>query len=419
MKTLLRNIQNDHGPISAVVFDRFYAEEAFSFRIREICPDALLVLDMQDIHSLRLGRQCLVEEMDRLDIEEGDSCGTKNTRDRSMRMTKQLMEKVMEFDPSLFNGTGSKRREKAYDTFLRELASVYRSDLVLVCSTDEMKLFESWNIHKRKLVPASFFCMEAGDDMPSKTTCPKSYTFEDRKDFVTVGGFKHAPNVDAVKLLRYEIWPRIRERLPDARMHVYGAYPTPLILSMHDEKSGFIVHGQVDDIDEVLSKSRVLLAPLRFGAGVKGKIVDAWRCGCPVVTTPVGAEGMMGEDQCSDVVADGNKFTKDNDGSWGGMIASDTNEFVDTAVKAYTQKELWGRYQEKGSDLLNQLFNGRVNLPVIESGIRDATASLRQRRRLDAVGALLWRDAQRSTEYFSKWIELKETLAAKPESVAD
>ena len=58
MKTLLHNIQSNHGPIKAVVFDRFYAEEAFSFRIRDICPDALLVLDMQDIHSLRLGRQC-------------------------------------------------------------------------------------------------------------------------------------------------------------------------------------------------------------------------------------------------------------------------------------------------------------------------------------------------------------------------
>ena len=73
--------------------------------------------------------------------------------------------------------------------------------------------------------------------------------FEDRKDSVPLGGFnfKHSPNVDYVK----ELWPRIRERLPHARMHVYGAYLTPRILYMHDEKSGFIVHGQVDDLTDI------------------------------------------------------------------------------------------------------------------------------------------------------------------------
>ena len=70
-------------------------------------------------------------------------------------------------------------------------------------------------------------------------------------------------------------------------MHVYGAYPTHEILSMHDEKSGFVVHRQVDDLDEVLLENRVLLAPsLRFGAGVKGRTVDVWRGGCRVATAP-------------------------------------------------------------------------------------------------------------------------------------
>ena len=141
-----------------------------------------------------------------------------------------------------------------------------------------------------------------------------------------------------------------------------------------------------------MARVGVLLAPLRLGAGVKGKIVDAWRCGCLVVTTPVGAEGKSHETQCS-YDADGNQFTNETDGSWDGTITSEANEFVDAAVEVYTRKELWKRCQDKGTDLLDQLFNGKINLPVVENSIRDAIISLRQRRRLDVIGAILWQDA--------------------------
>ena len=62
MKALLNTIQNVHEPIKAVVFDRFYTEEAFSFMVKEACPNALRILDMQDVHSLRIGRQNLVRD---------------------------------------------------------------------------------------------------------------------------------------------------------------------------------------------------------------------------------------------------------------------------------------------------------------------------------------------------------------------
>ena len=393
MKTLLHNIQSNHGPIKAVVFDRFYAEEAFSFRIRDICPDALLVLDMQDIHSLRLGRQCLVEETDSRQSEDG------NRNTQLQLITTQLMDNVMNFNPQ-YDATSFKR---ANDAFLRELASVHRSDLVLVCSSVEMNLLESsWNVPKWKLVPASFFCKDEDveDDTTNIQQSSSMPTFEDRQDFVTVGGFKHPPNVDSVKLLRHEIWPRIREQIPNARMHVYGAYPTSQILNMQDKQAGFLVKGHVEDLDKVLTESRVLLSPLRFGAGIKGKIVDAWRCGCPVVTTPVGAEGMVDESEA---------LSKSR-ANWGGSIASNSNDFIQAAVEMYTQKEHWKSCQHRGTSLLTQLFNGRTNLPVIEDGITDAIMNLKQRRQSDLVGAILWRDAQRSTEYFSRWIELKESL---------
>lgn len=394
MKNLLQSITDCNGPIRAVVFDRFYAEEAYSFRIREHVPNALLVLDMQDLHSLRIGRQCLVEEAS----SEG-------------MMTKQLMKSIMEYDPTTYNNHNidndgtipPKKWKKAYDTFLREIASIHRCDLVLVCSSEEMSLLESWGVPKWKMVHASFFvnCDNISDgdnDHAENNNIPRTY--EERKDFVTIGGFKHAPNVDSIHVLKKEIWPMIREQLPHAKLHICGAYPTPQILAMHDELSGFIVHGYVDNLEEVLTRSRVLLAPLRFGAGNKGKIIDAWRYGCPVVSTPIGAEGMRG---------------KDADGSWGGLIKDNTDEFVSAAVQLYTQKDVWQDCQSRGSNILTKQFNGDKNLPIVTKRICDGMIDLKKLRQANIIGSILWRDTNRSTEYFSRWIELKESLLIEKE----
>ena len=375
MTNLLQHIQSKHGSIRAVVFDRFYAEEAYSFRIREQCPNALRILDMQDVHSLRIGRQQLVKEIDQ--------------RENSNNMTTQLIDEVIKFDPSTHEWAQDlPQAKKAHNTLLRELASIHRSDLVLVCSRTEMNMLKqpSWNIAPWKLISAPFFQKSVEQDMTT--------SYDERSDFVSIGGFKHPPNVDSVRLLR-RIWPRIRSRLPDAKLHVYGAYPTNEIGSMHDENLGFYVHGHVEDIKEALLQRRVLLAPLRFGAGIKGKIVDSWGYGLPVVTTPVGAEGMMTTDE---IASD----------DWGGLIVSHEDEFVEAAVNLYTTKELWEYSQNRAIELLNTLFKKEQNLQVIDEALNDAMMNLGQRRKRDITGQLLWHQSNRSTEYFSKWIELKE-----------
>lgn len=208
--------------------------------------------------------------------------------------------------------------------------------------------------------------------------------------------FKHPPNIDLVKLLKYEIWPRIRSHLNNEQLHVYGAYPTPEILSLNDKKSGFLVHGRIDDLDNELKKRRLLLAPLRFGAGIKGKIVDAWRCGCPVITTPLGSEGMLDEDP----------FFRE----WGGAVANNTDAFVNAAVKMYSMCEVWSKRQERGSVILNTLFNKENNFNLVEAAVKNALSELKQRRTSDLTGRMLWHQTMRSTKYFSKWIELKETM---------
>jgi glycosyltransferase involved in cell wall biosynthesis len=227
-------------------------------------------------------------------------------------------------------------------------------------------------------------------------------TYEDRCDFITVGGFKHPPNVDSIRLLKQRIWPRIRSYLPTARLHVYGAYPTNEILSMHNIDEGFVVHGHVDDdtLNQALMEKRVCLAPLRFGAGIKGKIVDSWGCGLPVVTTPIGAEGMS--------TSDGGQSRQNDRDDWGGYIASNEEDFVQASLRLYTSKELWSQSQRKGVELFNILFNKEHNLSVIDEAMGNAMMNLHERRRQDITGQLLWHQSNRSTEYFSKWIELKE-----------
>mmetsp|Transcript_23658 Transcript_23658/g.50192 ORF Transcript_23658/g.50192 Transcript_23658/m.50192 type:complete len:358 (-) Transcript_23658:2229-3302(-) len=355
---------------------------------------------MQDVQSLRVGRQYLVDQHDKSNIES-------SVDGKYSLMTPQLMDTVMNFDPSTSmlhpqknkNKKEHQSRLKLHDTFLRELASVHRSDLVLVCSSEEMEMLErKWQIPRWKLVPASFFCSE-----------PKNWdagtpSFDERTDFVTVGGFKHPPNVDCINIL-HKLWPQIRVRLPAAKMHVYGAYPSEKVLSLHDEKNGFLVHGHVEDLDGILKKSRVLLAPLRFGAGIKGKIVDAWRCGCPVITTPVGAEGMRDMSNAG--------VTSGTEASWGGRIVMNEDDFVSNAVSMYYDKTLWYECQGQARSLVNTLFDRNKNLSIVDHAINDALVNMDDRRRLDLVGSLLWHQNFRSTEYFSRWIELKESTKEK------
>ena len=120
-------------------------------------------------------------------------------------------------------------------------------------------------------------------------------TFEERKDFIFVGNFLHEPNRDAVHYLKESVWPLIRAQLPDAGMCIYGAYPSQSVLQLHQPKERFFSLGRADDAQEVVAKARVMLAPLRFGAGMKGKLLEAMQCGTPSVTTAIGAESMYGD----------------------------------------------------------------------------------------------------------------------------
>ena len=173
----------------------------------------------------------------------------------------------------------------------REVASILRCDLSLLISEFEMQLLEStFKIDNALLYYLPFLLEPINDailqELPS---------FEVRKDFVFVGNFLHEPNWNAVQYLKETMWPLIKKQIPEAFLNVYGAYPSQKVMQLHNKKDGFLILGRAVDAQEEVKKARVVLAPLRFGAGIKGKLLEAMQCGTPSSTTSIGSESMHGD----------------------------------------------------------------------------------------------------------------------------
>jgi hypothetical protein len=362
-RKFLSKIKSDN---MIVVFDRFYVEEMYSFAVRQHLPHALRVTDMQDFHALRSARQ--------------DDISTKTTTDYPL-------------EPSLVTPT------QTSDMLLRELASIHRSDLTLVCSPFEVDLLATnYQIPRDKLALAPLL-FHATNNNETSTSADELLLLLSERDnnnrsgFVMCGGFQHPPNVDAMHTLRERIWPRLRDQLlPGAACHVYGAN-CPVQYQRRITDATWKVHGFEQQLATIFGDKRVLLAPLRYGAGLKGKIVDAWKFGVPVVTTSVGAEGLW---------LDGFEF--------GGRVADTEDEFVAAAVELYESNNNEQRHWEQARTNASQLLEAWCKLDdwdVLAGRLIQAMEEREFRRSTDYVQAVLWHQNVRSTEYFSKFLELK------------
>ena len=396
---IMQDMLSDLPNLRAVLFDRYFAEEAYSFHFHRWKPNVLRILDMQDFHALRLARQDMVE--------------TSSKNDYGDWMNDALMDRLMACIPAHGDGmrdelqhhTTRKRKKgkNASDILLRELTSIHRSDLTLVCSMEEFDILtEVFNIDPGKLILAPFFSEENAISYESP-----AHQFDQRKDFTVLGGLRHPPNVDSIKWLKSEIWPKILAQIPDAKVHIWGSYAPQHIMELNDPTRGFCVYGKLDSLSQELSTRRVLLAPLRYGAGIKGKIVDAWEHGCPVVTTPIGAEGTtMRRDLKSCTVRSG-QHTIDDTG-WGGLVGTEADTIARCAVRLYNDHSLWNEARNNARRLMRIKFNKEKNLAVVNNAIEEALLNRTQRRSKDHISSLLWHQSMRATEYFSRWIELKE-----------
>jgi len=279
---------------SIVLFDRFMMEEQFGWRVAEHCPNALRLLDTEDLHCLRKGRH------------------------QAFKDNKPFN------DAYLFNETAK-----------REIASIYRCDLSLIISEAEMEILQrKFKVDKSLLHYLPFMLQVISSETINKV--PK---FKERQHFISIGNFLHEPNYNSVLYLKETIWPLIQQQLPKVELHVYGAYASQKVNQLHNKKEGFLIKGFAVDVNQVMQNAKVCLAPLQFGAGLKGKLIDAMQNGTPCVTTTIGAEGMFGDMEVN------------------GFIEDNPEQFADKAVELYTNKTLWQEKQLNGFKVVNERFN--------------------------------------------------------------
>lgn len=344
-----------------VLFDQFMMEEQFGWRVEKHCPDALRILETSDLQSLRHARHQRLK--DRLKINDEQTDFT------------ELFAPALHEEFQLMAST---------DLAKREIAALYRCDLNLMISEVEIDLLvEEFGLPRQILHWCPLMI-----DLPD-TAAPG---FEERAHFLSIGNFRHAPNWDAVLWMKTTLWPLIRARLPRAQLHIYGAYTPPKATALHNPAQGFHIMDWAEDALEVMSAARVCLAPLRFGAGIKGKLLEAMLCGTPSVTTPIGAEAMHG------------------DAPWPGAVALDANTFAEQAVQLYEDPARWQQAQIQASALLQQRYQRSVHGPRLINRIADCRQHLAQLRNDNFTGAMLRHHTLKSTQYMAQWIEAKNQL---------
>ncbi len=323
---------------AVVVFDRFMAEEQYGWRVQQECPAALRILDTEDLHFLRHARQTAYKQ---------------------------------KRDLNLYN-----------EITKRELASILRCDLSLMISQVEMEVLQQFNIDGRIIYYLPF--------LEEPITSTQNWkTFEERKDFLFIGNYLHEPNWQTLQYLKSSIWPLLRNKLPKSSLHIYGAYASEKVTQLHNVKERFLVHGRTENARITVAKHRVLLAPLLFGAGAKGKFIDAMQTGTPIASTKVGAEGMA------------------NGLDWAGIISDDLETFVDEAAELYQNEQKWKQAQQHGIVIINEFYaKGRFEADFLER-LASIEENLNAHRQQNFLGEILRHHTLQSTKYMSLWIEEK------------
>lgn len=333
---------SDYNP-DIVMFDRFMMEEQFGWRVEKNCPNALKILDTEDLQFLR------------------------NARHKALKANREMT------NADLFE-----------DLAKREIAAILRCDISLIISSFEMKLLkDTFNIDENILHYLPF--------MVNLEKCPsETKSFEQREHFMTIGNFRHAPNWDVVLHLQ-KIWPLIRKELPKAELHIYGSYPPPKATALNNPKTGFLIKGWADDAYEVMENSRLCLAPIRFGAGIKGKLLDAMITKTPSITTSVGSEGMYDTEL------------------WPGVISNDIEEFAQKAVELYKDKQKWQDSQKNCEVLLKSKYDSKILGENLISKILEIEENLTEHRLNNFTGSMLRHHTMASTKYMSQWIAEKNS----------
>jgi O-antigen biosynthesis protein len=296
------------GNFQLIMLCRPYVASQHMESLRRLAPAARIIYDTVDLHYLREQRQAAVEK-------------------------NPLMA------------------ERAERTRQEELKLISQADAAIVVSPVEKELLAAEapraNVHVVQLV------------IPEE---PQGPGFEERRDILFIGGFQHTPNTEAVLYFCREILPSLRARLPELRFLVLGSRPTQEIQALASEH--IQVLGFQKDIAPYFNACRLMVAPLRFGAGIKGKLGTSFSFGLPVVATSIAAEGMY--------LQHGREV----------LIGDTPQEFADAVLRLYGDPALWASMSVAGRQLVRERFSPEM----IRQGLATVIASIEEREQRRAAG---------------------------------
>ena len=280
----VRDYLDSHGTVfDAVVLSRCHFARKHIADVRSYAPQSRIIFDTVDLHFLR---------------EESEASLTG--------------------DPEM--------RRKAEETQQLEYELIDQTDETWVVSSAEQQLL------KKKWPDKSVQLVSNIVDVPGSKT-----PFSLRRDFLFIGGFQHTPNTDAVLFFLQGIYPLIKERLGDAKFYIIGDKAPPEIVALANDR--IIVAGLQRDVRPFFDSIKLSVAPLRFGAGVKGKINQSMAFGVPVVATSLAVEGTELRDREEILVAD------------------EPEDFARALIELYESEELWNRLSENGIRKTRALYS--------------------------------------------------------------
>lgn len=284
VKGLPQFLRQHGGRFARVLVCRHYVADALLPLLRKHAPQARVIFDTVDLHYLRERR------------------GAQTLGDAVLLRQSQATQAL-------------------------ELAVMQAADTTLVVSTVERE-------ELARQAPAVHVEILSNLHQPGGAGA----AFQARRDLLFVGGFHHPPNVDAVVWFAHAIFPLVRAQLPQVQLHIVGIAPPPPIQALASQP-GILVHGHVPDLLPLLEGSRIALAPLRYGAGVKGKINQAMAHGLPVVATTLAVEGMHLRDGLDVLVAD------------------TPQAFAAAVVRLHGDARLWQQLAANGIDNVQRHFS--------------------------------------------------------------
>jgi len=287
IKDFNRFLEERKNLYDIAILARPYISVKFIDSIKEKIPNCKIIYDTIDLHFLRMNREAALEN---------------NEKNSEAEMMRQL-----------------------------EFSMMKKSDITILTSPSEIKFLHDEDPSLKIAIVPNIH-----------TESHSIVDFDGRKNMMFLGGFIHGPNIDAVKYLVHDIWPKIKNKLPETKLYIVGSNPTNEIKQLASED--IIVTGYVKDLTPYYNECKLMLAPLRFGSGVKGKLTQSLARGLPIISTTIAAEGIN--------LIDGKNC----------MISDDSNEFVSKVIEVYTNEKLWQDLSQNGINLAKDYSPERIRV---------------------------------------------------------